>query len=320
MVNDGSATGVNTFTIHNSPLSIHNFPLPLIVAASSEHMTFYGPVLALAIYFLLRARRKIQSTTLAAVWAWALVGMLAVGGVEFALSIAASENSTDSEALPWWAMSARYAAAVLALCPTIALLGAKRPQNRAWQWVVLAFWAILLVPAARVVLLYSESRVSLHTAQGVFLLIIVAMGAANWIATRYWIAATFAAAAQLLLVAPYTPLAGTLPELSPQIALAGALLALLICRLLELRPRNVDPMSRVWLDFRDQFGLFWAARVMARMNIAARSHDWPIAVSWRKVEYSSADASAREAFDRSLRMLLRRFISSDWLAERSAKS
>jgi hypothetical protein len=281
-------------------------------------MTFYGPVLALSIFFLLRARHRIYGTTLAAPWAWTIAALLAVGGVEFALSIATNESSSTA-AIPWWAMPARYVAAVLSLCPTVALLGAKRPQDRAWQWVVLSFWAIMLVPAARVALLYSESEVSLHAAQGVFLLVIVAMGAANWVATRYWLAATVAAAAQFVLIAPYTPLSGAFPDLSPQVALAGALLALLVCRLLELRTRRVDSVSRTWLDFRNQFGLFWAARVMARMNLAARAHAWPIAVTWGGIQ-STADERSQEAFDRSLRMLLRRFVSSDWLAERSASS
>jgi hypothetical protein len=282
-------------------------------------MTFYGPVLALSIFFLLRARHRVLGTTLAAPWAWTIAALLAVGGVEFALSIATNENSTASVALPWWTMPARYVAAVLSLCPTIALLGAKRPQDRAWQWVVLAFWAILLVPAARVVLLYSESQVSLHAAQGVLLLVVVTMGGANWIATRYWLAAIVAAAAQCVLVAPYTPLSVAFSDVSPQIALAGALLALLVCRLLELRARRVDPASRTWLDFRNQFGLFWAARVMARLNLAARAHGWPIVVTWGGIQ-STADEHAQKAFDRSLRMLLRRFVSSDWLAERSTKS
>ena len=46
----------------------------------------------------------------------------------------------------------RFAAAVLSFAPTMALLGAKRPQNGAWQFVVITLWAILALPAFEVLL------------------------------------------------------------------------------------------------------------------------------------------------------------------------
>jgi hypothetical protein len=217
-------------------------------------------------------------------------------------------------------MPARYAAAVLSLCPTVALLGAKRPQDRAWQWVVLSFWGIMLVPAARVLLLYADSKVSPHAAQGIFLLVIVAMGAANWIATRFAVPALIAAAAQFMLVAPYTPVAGLVVGVSPQFAMGGVLAALVAGWFLGKRRRPADVSDRVWLDFRDEFGLFWAARVMARLNVAARGHEWPMVVAWRGIQFGAADEHAREAFGRSLRMLVRRFVSAQWLDERSGKA
>jgi hypothetical protein len=280
-------------------------------------MTFYGPVVALSLLFLVRARAKVVGTTLSAVWGWAVAAVLVVGGIEFALSVIASESDTSAVTLPAWAMPARYAAAVLALCPTIALLGAKRPQDRVWQWVVLAFWGIMLVPAARVLLLYADSRVSPHAAQGILLLVVVAMGAVNWLATRFAVAAVLAASAQLLLVAPYTPMSSIIPDVGAPFALVAVLAALMACWLLEFWRPSRDSVNRIWLDFRDQFGLFWAARVMARVNAAARAHGWPIVVTWRCLQFNGADEHARKAFERSLRMLLRRFVSSAWLDERA---
>lgn len=282
-------------------------------------MVFYGPLVALSLLLLMRARSKVAGTTLAAVWAWAVGALLAVGGVELAIFAITSSETPREMILPAWATAARYAAAVLSLCPTIALLGAKRPQDRAWQWVVLSFWGIMLVPAARVLLLYNDSSVSPHPAQGTLLLVVVAMGAVNWIATRFAIPAVMAAIAQLLLIAPYTPLDDVVPGVAPQFALGGVLASLLACLLLEFTPTRRRAIDRMWLDFRDEFGLFWSARVMGRLNAAARGHGWPIAVTWRGIQFGVADEHAREAFGRSLRMLVRRFVSTDWLDERTRK-
>lgn len=284
-------------------------------------MVFCIPVLVLAVVLLAVARRNVVGTTLAAVWAWAAVAVIAVGGVEigvwFATGAGAGAVVGPGVPLPAWCHAARYAAAVLALCPTVALLGAKRPQDRAWQWVVAAFWAVMMVPAARAYLLQGGDAVVLHTSQGVFLLAVAAMGVANWIATRFAVAALMGGAAQTLLVAPYTPLAGMLPELPlalPVAALVGIAAALLARYWLARRQRGGDPIERVWLEFRDQYGLFWSARLMARLNAAARLHGCPAAIHWRSVTIDAGDEHARTALARSLRMLLRRFVSTKWLS------
>lgn len=263
------------------------------------------------------ARRKVAGTTLAAVWAWAAAAVIAVGGVESGVWLSAGGNGMIS-GLPRWADAARYAAAVLALCPTIALLGAKRPQDRAWQWVVAAFWTAMMVPAARACLLQGGVVVALHAAQGAFLLVIVAMGVANWIATRFAVAAIVGGGAQALLVAPYTPLAVWLPETpiaTQAAALVGIALAIAICFCRRRTAHAGDPIERQWLDFRDQFGLFWSARVMARLNVAARAHGWPMTIQWGRIAFDAqADEQARAAVGRCLRMLLRRFVSAEWLS------
>ncbi|MEX2185407.1 MAG: hypothetical protein WD875_01380 [Pirellulales bacterium] len=277
-------------------------------------------VFVLSIVMLLRGRGRVALTTLAAAWAWALAAVVAVGGVEIAIWLAMPRAGHFLATIPHWATAARYAAAVLALCPTVALLGAKRPQDRAWQWVVLSFWAIMLVPAARAFLLLGGAMAKPHAAQGVFLLVVTLMGIVNWIATRFTWAAIAAGSAQFVLVVPYTPLGDMSPVIASLSPLTPTLIALVVCRLLEKPPRPSDPSQRDWLDFRDAFGLFWAARVMARLNVAARAHGWGLVVTWRGVQYSSADGRSREAFARSLRMLLRRFVSDDWLGERKQPS
>ncbi len=48
---------------------------------------------------------------------------------------------------PSWAAPARYIAAMSTFSPIMALLGAKRPQDRGWQFIVATLWAILSLPA-----------------------------------------------------------------------------------------------------------------------------------------------------------------------------
>lgn len=319
------------FTIHNSRFSIHNSTIAahLVVASnqlrpspstkvqplSTVAFSLQLVVFALALAMLLRGRTRVLETTLAAAWTWSFAAVTAVGCIEIAVWLATRDQGPLSP-LPAWAAAARYAAAVLALCPTIAVLGAKRPQDRAWQWVVLSFWAILLVPAARSYLLLG-GEIAVHAAQGTLMLVVASMGAVNWFATRFRWAAIAACAAQLTLIAPYTPLASVALPAFPPNALIPVLLALVARRLQENPARSANSTERLWLDFRDAFGLFWAVRVMARLNAASAQHGWPITVTWRGIEFGDADDRPLAAFARSLRMLLRRFVADDWLPERT---
>ncbi len=54
--------------------------------------------------------------------------------------LAARINSPGDE--NWWLI-----AICSTFCPLVSLLGAKRPQNKAWQWIVASFWIIAALPA-----------------------------------------------------------------------------------------------------------------------------------------------------------------------------
>jgi hypothetical protein len=79
------------------------------------------------------------------------------------------------------------------------------------------------------------------------------------------------------------------------------------------RRKARTPLDRVWLDFRDLLGTMWALRVLERINAASSQNGWGARLTWRRWIVSQAPP---EALQRSLRMLLRRFVSEQWIDER----
>src|SRR5688572_28769044 len=133
-------------------------------------MTFEAPVTSIvvivctagAIIALLRGRAALRGTTLIGAWWWAIAAAVALAAV-------ALDGSGPL----------RFAAACLTLCPTVAVLGAKRPQDRAWHWVVLSLWIVLCIAAINAAFFHpSRGAVELHSAQTAFLVVLVLLGVA----------------------------------------------------------------------------------------------------------------------------------------------
>ena len=78
-----------------------------------------------ALVGVVAALPRLRGTTLVAPASWAVLACLAVTVVEAALA------GTGSTTTPAQAGIYRYLAGVTAFCPLLALLGAKRPQDRA---------------------------------------------------------------------------------------------------------------------------------------------------------------------------------------------
>ncbi|MGD9724067.1 MAG: hypothetical protein AB7O59_22630 [Pirellulales bacterium] len=269
---------------------------------------------AVGLTALLRERPRLAGTTLAAVWCWELVSLLAIGLTELLVALVAG-GSVES-----WVLPLRLVAATSSFLPTMALLGAKRPQDRAWQWIVGTLWCILSLPSGQW-LLFGGVR-EMHPAQLVFLAILVGVGLVNGLATRLWPVSVFFAAGQLALLAPFYA-ATFARDVGPAVPLAG--FALLVAAWLlrtRQRPRPraaAAPLDRVWLDFRDAFGAVWGVRIMERMNAAAAMYGWPVTLTWNGFRAQAEGDSLTAAPDQvaeSLRTLLRRFVSAEWIDAR----
>ncbi len=284
--------------------------------------------------------RRLRHTTLRAVWWWSFGAFWAVAVVELLATLAGSHIEGSLDVL-------RYAAAMLTFCPMMAVLGAKRPQNRAWQWIVLSLWFILLIPAIQWWLYRPGTTMHVFTAWKLFLFIQIVIGLVNYLPTRYWASALLATAGQVLFVSNHLPLVGfSLPyvaeaEMGPLLGLAALASAAWMVHVADLRCRRPSPgVNRVWIDFRDLFGVIWAMRVGQQINTYSAMYGWHISLQWSGLRRigpeetdteetvggatTSADPASESqmseqtaaALRKSLRNALRRFVPAEWIAER----
>ncbi len=145
-------------------------------------------------------RAALRGTTLAAPWTWSLAAFVSLASVEIAVGLAGKQE-------PAWSAAARYIAAMGTFSPIMALLGAKRPQNRGWQFIVASLWVILSLPAFEWLLFGGVAEI--HPARFWFLVILIVVGATNQLGTRWWMAGVLYCGGQIALLLPYfsaTPL------------------------------------------------------------------------------------------------------------------
>ena len=123
--------------------------------------------------------RVLRGTTMIAPCIWAMLAVLAVTATEI-VAMGVGKDRTWVEALTFAAASATF-------CPQMALLGAKRPQNRAWHFVVMTLWAILVLPAFEVIVLHPGQALDVRGMRSWFLFLLILLAAANMLPTRFWL-------------------------------------------------------------------------------------------------------------------------------------
>ncbi|PQO36005.1 hypothetical protein DTL21_08755 [Bremerella cremea] len=274
------------------------------------------------IWLLIRIRSGLRGTTLTAAWAWAMVAWVCLVGCEIVIGVChqLELSIVDNH----W----RYLAAMGLFLPTLAQVGAKRRHLVAWQLLMLAFWSALSVPVLEIWFLDSAGRSDPGWIWGCFLGLLMIAGLLNNLATRFGPAALCLAIAQGLMVYPYLPWA------SAPVTTGGALLSMGVLLLgmgmvafrSQARSEIVRPENQAWLDFRDQFGSFWALRVMQRVNDAAVRYDWGLWLGWdgfHQVEIVGSDPEFRDEVRQGLvaclRKLLGDFVDQEWLDARLPK-
>ncbi|MDP7019539.1 MAG: hypothetical protein QGG36_27325 [Pirellulaceae bacterium] len=270
-------------------------------------------VMAAGWFVLARRRGSLAGTTLTAPWAWTAVAWTVVCGVE-----AAAARSPASYWESW-----RFVAATGLFTPIVALLGAKRPQDRGWVFVVATLWGIAALPAGENWVAHPGQALEVGDARGWFLLAMILLGLIVLAPTRHLLGAIALAAAQLALLKPHLPV--PLPDsFGPSwgVSLLGVAVLSGFWSTRPLSPLSAarrSSLDRTWLRFRNAFGLLWGLRVVERMNAVGRRQGWRSQLSWQGFRdrqsgrLQAVPEAERAAVQIALTNLLRRFVSPDWL-------
>lgn len=296
---------------------------------------------------LMRFRRGVRHTALESVWPCALVVWLAwliVAG------IAAAENFTRRLPLRAWVDVLWYLAAVLALLPPVAVLGARRPTSRVWAAfvlipLVLVFaWPVL--PELRT--FRGPVAFTLESPILVGFVVVVAMGAGNYLGLRFSLSAFLWIAGLLMVVLPLCPATKEWVFRTDVARSVGALCLVAAAWSADRKAAAGTPrapltdvaLDRVWRDFRDLFGIVWTRRVQERFNDEARKQQFPVRLGIDGLEPADdvgrgspdpAEVADRRsprpyedesliAAESSLRWLLQKFVDRDWIDQRMSSA
>jgi hypothetical protein len=288
------------------PLPLAGFLSPLNESSLSVVSVVCAVLMAAIVLF---ARRKITGSTLIGPWWWCLAALAALGLTEAAI---AAQWVRSAEPL-------RFAAAVGVFSPWMSLLGAKRPQDAAWHFIVASLWGIQAMPAAEALWLKPGQPLAIVDFRAYLLLGLMVLALLVYLPTRFWLSAILAAAGQFALCwnfLPWTLADNRSTVIGMVCLLLGAIAALVSAR----RPSPAPPLDRVWLDFRDRFGALWGARVLERINADAALRQAPMRLGWSG--FCSADRGepmaeippeARDELRLSFVNLLRRFVTVEWI-------
>ena len=275
-------------------------------------------VAALAIVAgILAVRNSVRHTTLVTPLVWAVVaglGWVVAAGAGLLL------NRTHPVHGQLW-----YTTVVLTICPLIAVLGARRPTIRVWNWfVVLPLTAVLLWPVALCWMPRGPEKLLLEAPHLAGFGVVLMMGIGNYIGTRWTAVAVGTLVSVALLL---STVSGSSEEAARMRALAAGILCSAIWGSRHVTARTKSPgpsWERVWDDFRQTFGIVWAHRIAERVNAEAVKGDWatrlqPTGFVPARPEAGLDLESDHSAIDHTLRWLLRRFVDQEWLDSRAPR-
>lgn len=269
--------------------------------------------LVIGIVVVASRRKRFEGTTLVAPSRWTLVAIASL--------IAVTAYGSVSEVTPSTLRALRYIAASGTFCALMAILGAKRPQNVGWQWIVATLWIVLILPVGEMFLLWKGGTLDIGAARSWLLVILMFVGLTNYALTKFGFPALLATLGQGFLLLPHLPILGK--ELEHHYSIGGMLISAAI-GVAWWQTQNVPShggWSLVWTEFRNAFGLVWGLRVMERVNSTAKLCSWANELMWfgfteQENENDASQAKEREEVERAMRTLLRRFVSSDWIERR----
>ncbi|MBC7819011.1 MAG: hypothetical protein IAG10_19145, partial [Planctomycetaceae bacterium] len=216
-----------------------------------------------------------------------------------------------------------YLTAVSALCPFVAVLGARRGRLRDWNlFVVLPLIAVLEWPAiAQWSRCWNGQELELEAPTLLVYGVVLLMSVGNFLFTRFGFASFAWMVGWGLEV---SEMGFSLPTYWTIRVLVGMTVIFfwLYLGYAARRTPNGIGRDRVWFDFHDWFGLVWAIRVSARIDGVAEREQW----TWRLTQEGWLPASCETPqadsppvdprVDHTVRWLLKPFVDPEWIDER----
>lgn len=260
-------------------------------------------VLLTGAYPLWRAWRACAASTLRPALVWAVAAWLAWAA---ALTAAALAPARDP-------LTLRYLALGLTACALVAVLGARRPIVRAWNFVLLGLLAVLLLPLAE-----GLGTLRLNWPSWLFLAGTLAVGLLNYLPTRLGPAVLVLGGGCAVALADVLPAASggqSGRQLLPVAWLLVALAPWVAYAVMGRRPAARAEFDALWLGFRDRFGLVWGQRLREQFNRAAEHAGWPVVLRWGGLRLRPGAAmpgtEAQAEMVATLRAMLKRFGPED---------
>ena len=261
------------------------------------------------------AWRRLHGTTAAAPLAWAVVSLVALTADAGSSLVSFGGNRLATLHLD-------YLAGLTTLAPFVSLLGAKRPQDRAWQLIVVSLLALLALQDLRIWSIDHTRPPMPHAAWCWLVAAIVGMQLLNYLPTRHAPAACLACWAQMCSLGPSFRL---LPaDVRPSwLALPLLLLTAVMVAWLSRHPR--PKWQSAWADFRNLYGVLWTLRVAERVNAIAAEKRLAVRLSWHGWQVGNSaggktDNDDRREATKALQAILLRFVNQQWLSAREHDS
>jgi hypothetical protein len=279
-----------------------------------------GPILSLPLLIasfwpILRAWHAARGTTLRPAIVWA--GIAVALGILAQIQAMAAPLSSGRPVSGHWA----YVSSLATLAGLISILGARTPGGGAWAMLMGLLVLVFLLPWLEGSGLANArggmDRLRLDHMWSLFYVLLIIAGVTNFLTTRYALASLLVGSS---LIAELTGLLATSWEPSRRAmmwSIGPALLGMgLIQAIVSARtvPTDADPLTRLWLGFRDHWGVVWALRVRERFNRAAEASRWPIRIAWQGPIFVEP-GEIPEAAVKTLATLLRRFADEETIAQ-----
>jgi hypothetical protein len=186
--------------------------------------------------------------------------------------------------------------ASLSLAPIVALLGAKRPQNKAWNWIVVSAVAVLLLPAIETWLYRSPRPLGVSLVRNVLPWTLVGVGVLNYLGTaNYWRGLLGGVAVSLPFFQSVLPAAAAnrfveqIPDWIPPTLLVCAVVPPFLKRPSRKTETTVSSASHelhiehlnaVWRRFRDWYGMTWSLYVLDRICTGTANSQKQPSLGW----------------------------------------